>query len=304
MGIDTIRLAELSGIELPQELTAARQEAQDRLTRLRDRQAAIQRNAGVLPGDVEALRGSLREALLTSQDTAMLRKSLAEGAGLLAVIQVELQVLPRLIAQAEANLAKARKAVEDVARVALRGASQKMREQLRRGLGQPIAPEEQSRSRIVACEMCYQAISIFDWSTISLPLLGRMFSPLSGSGERGPFPPDQGLPAFKCPICKCPPWREPDRVLTNSGWFLVPPPPMTSAELKAELEGGEITVSAFAEALGVSQPFLSAVLAERKNFPEGRARTARKLLQNWPPQHSRPPEIGGGRTRNEALVTS
>ena len=81
-------------------------------------------------------------------------------------------------------------------------------------------PEVQSDSRIAVCEICRQKIGIFAPENICQPVTANHFVSLHGNEQ--PFPPGAEFLHFFCPACGARPWNEPDKVLTNAGYFVVP----------------------------------------------------------------------------------
>jgi hypothetical protein len=294
---DPIKLCELSGIELPRELTAARDEAEKKLTRLRERHSTLQTEAQAIPGEVDSLKAELRQTLGSGGETATIRNRIVERSATLEGIGIELEELGKLISQAQEELAAAGTGdLVQAAHQALFEARKEMLAQLEQATIQrarmrdrvaqvtSTPPAKQSKSRVAVCEACTEAIGLFDPSTISLPVRGSMFLPLRGT--RCPFIPRQELPYFTCPVCGRRPWLELDKILTSTGFFMVgwkepEPQPLSAEELKTQLAERDISITAFAERLEVSQSFLSQVLAGKKGFPEERMAKATELLQTW-----------------------
>ena len=80
-----------------------------------------------------------------------------------------------------------------------------------------------SKSRIAVCENCRQEIGVFDSETINLPIRPSHFEKLPGDSQLQIM---TGMPwwsfkDFRCQRCGERPWQENDRILTNSGYFVV-----------------------------------------------------------------------------------
>jgi hypothetical protein len=81
-------------------------------------------------------------------------------------------------------------------------------------------PARNARSRIAVCEACREDIGIFDPATIALPVNASHFEKLPRF-DHAPFIPGATIEYFRCPRCGKKPWWEHDRILTNSGFFVI-----------------------------------------------------------------------------------
>lgn len=74
--------------------------------------------------------------------------------------------------------------------------------------------------KFLICELCSERIALFNPDRLSTPISGGMFlSPDSQHGIPEPFHQQLTWVNFKCPYCKNRPILQPDRVLTESGYF-------------------------------------------------------------------------------------
>ena len=60
-------------------------------------------------------------------------------------------------------------------------------------------------------------------SDLKVPIRGGMFlPPIKARGLSGPFPDTLGWEDLQCPFCHYRPWRLPNRILTESGYYEIP----------------------------------------------------------------------------------
>ena len=91
-----------------------------------------------------------------------------------------------------------------------------------RGIPKSTPPKNQARSRIAVCEICKQPVGLFDPATICRPVMGAHFKTLPRVDSQ-PFPDAGTWEHLRCPCCGARrPFREPDKILTTAGFFVVP----------------------------------------------------------------------------------
>lgn len=74
----------------------------------------------------------------------------------------------------------------------------------------------------VVCEICQEQIATTNKKLLKYPLIGKMFlSPDPFHGYAPPFDASQEWTDMRCPYGTHRPFIEPDRVLTDTGYFFV-----------------------------------------------------------------------------------
>jgi len=291
-----LREAELTGIELPADLTQNRKEAQEKLARLRERLVKFNQQLESVNEEAQTLRAEGVQVIADGKDPAKIQKKINTQTLRAEDVQGWISELEKLVTKAENDLARVEETALEPIRVALVGAHVEMKNQyeiITTERGRDLTfdprvhatspPPQQSKSRVAVCEGCLQPIGIFDPDEIKLPIIGSYFKPY-GRYEYPPFPPgaDYFL-HFKCPLCGKRPFGEYSKILTSAGYFVVPDREVfiTSESLKAGLAEKNITLTRFAGKLGITQPFLSNILNGKKPLPPELADRAKKTLENW-----------------------
>ena len=230
-----LEYARLSGIQVPVALTEALDEAKAKLSTIRAKKEELAGRKVASQNKIRELVHLEAAALVENGGDGKLarRRELAEGH--LASASALLGEMQNFVAGAENKLQEAEQALQTFindrlaeGRAAMKAMLDIVQNERARQLGslkngevlRTARPNKSARSRIACCESCTEPIAIIREGARQ-PLTAESFEKLP-KYDFLPFKPGQGIEYFLCPVCRKTPWLEPDRVLTNMGYKMIP----------------------------------------------------------------------------------